>query len=137
MRAETLALLQQEAELNEIVQLVGVDSLSPEDRMKLEVCKSIREDYLHQNAFHDVDTYSSLNKQFKLLKLILSFYKEGLEGIRKGASFAKVAAIPQREEIGRFKYIEEAEIDEKYEKLMNDIRAEINALVKEEAEADD
>ena len=137
MRAETLALLQQEAELNEIVQLVGVDSLSAEDRMKLEVCKSIREDYLHQNAFHDVDTYSSLNKQFKLLKLILSFYKEGLEGIEKGASFAKVAAIPQREEIGRFKYVEEEQIDEKYEKLMNDIRAEINALVKEEAEADD
>lgn len=137
MREETLAFLQQEAELNEIVQLVGVDSLSAEDRMKLEVCKSIREDYLHQNAFHDVDTYSSLNKQFKLLKLILGFYKEGLEGIHKGASFAKVAAIPQREEIGRFKYIEEEQIDERYEKLMNDIRAAINALVVEEAEADD
>ena len=137
MREETLALLQQEAELNEIVQLVGVDSLSADDRMKLEVCKSIREDYLHQNAFHDVDTYSSLNKQFKLLKLILGFYKEGLDGIHKGASFAKVAAIPQREEIGRFKYIEEEQIDERYEKLMNDIRAAINALVVEEAEADD
>lgn len=137
MREETLALLQQEAELNEIVQLVGVDSLSAEDRMKLEVCKSIREDYLHQNAFHDVDTYSSLNKQFKLLKLILGFYKEGLEGINKGAAFAKVAAIPQREEIGRFKYIEEDKIDERFEKLMDEMRSAINALVIEEAEADD
>ena len=137
MREETLALLQQEAELNEIVQLVGVDSLSAEDRMKLEVCKSIREDYLHQNAFHDVDTYSSMNKQFKLLKLILGFYKEGLEGINKGAAFAKVAAIPQREEIGRFKYIEEDKIDERYEKLMEEMRSAINALVIEEAEGDD
>ena len=137
MRADTLALLQQEAELNEIVQLVGVDSLSAEDRMKLEVCKSIREDYLHQNAFHEIDTYSSLNKQYKMLKLILAFYKEGVEGIKKGASFAKVAAIPQREEIGRFKYVEESEIDAKFEKLMNDMANEINTLVKEEAEADD
>ena len=137
MRADTLALLQQEAELNEIVQLVGVDSLSAEDRMKLEVCKSIREDYLHQNAFHEIDTYSSMNKQYKLLKLILAFYNEGVEGIKKGASFAKVAAIPQREEIGRFKYIEESEIDAKFEKLMNDMANEINTLVKEEAEADD
>ena len=137
MRADTLALLQQEAELNEIVQLVGVDSLSAEDRMKLEVCKSIREDYLHQNAFHEVDTYSSMNKQYKLLKLILAFYNEGVEGIKKGASFAKVAAIPQREEIGRFKYVEESEIDAKFEKLMNDMANEINTLVKEEAEADD
>ena len=137
LRQKALHLLQEEAELNEIVQLVGVDSLSFTDRLKLETAKSIREDYLHQNAFHDVDTYSSLNKQFKLLKLILGFYKEGLEGIHKGASFAKVAAIPQREEIGRFKYIEEEQIDERYEKLMNDIRAAINALVVEEAEADD
>lgn len=137
MREEALALLQQEAELNEIVQLVGADSLSASDRMKLEVCKVIREDYLHQNAFHEVDTYSSMNKQFRLLKLILAFYHEGLEGIRRGASFARIAQIPQREEIGRFKYIEEEKIDESYERLMSEMKGAIGALVAEEAEADD
>ena len=75
MRAEAIMLLQEEAELEEIVQLVGADALSFEDRIKLEASKSIREDYLHQNAFHDVDTYSSLNKQYKMLKLILSYYE--------------------------------------------------------------
>jgi hypothetical protein len=111
MRARTLALLQEEAELNEIVQLVGVDSLSFEDRMKLEVCKSIREDYLHQNAFHDIDTYTSMNKQYKLLKLILAYYDMGLDGIKRGAPLTKIMNLPEREDIGRFKYIEEKSID--------------------------
>ena len=90
LRQETLTLLQEEAELNEIVQLVGVDSLSFEDRLKLEVAKSIREDYLHQNAFHEVDTYTSMNKQYKLLKLILSYFELGKEAIAKGANFNKI-----------------------------------------------
>lgn len=137
MRSQTLSLLQEEAELNEIVQLVGVDSLSFEGRMKLEVCKSIREDYLHQNAFHDVDTYSSMNKQYKLLKLILSFYEIGLDGINRGASFQKIAALPQREEIGRFKYIEEKSIDDAFNSLMNSLKDAVEQLVTEEVELND
>ena len=137
MRARTLALLQEEAELNEIVQLVGVDSLSFEDRMKLEVCKSIREDYLHQNAFHEVDTYTSMNKQYKLLKLILSYYDYGLEGIKKGAPFSKISGLPEREDIGRFKYIEEKSIDLAFDDLMARMRTDINELVAKEAEQDD
>ena len=136
MRAQTLHLLQEEAELNEVVQLVGVDSLSFEDRMKLEVCKSIREDYLHQNAFHEIDTFTSMNKQYKMLKLILSFYEMGVEAISKGASFNKIAALDVRESIGRFKYIEEKEIDAAFDQLMETMRAEISELVSKE-ETDD
>jgi V/A-type H+-transporting ATPase subunit A len=137
MRARTLYLLQEEAELNEIVQLVGADSLSYEDRMKLEVCKSIREDYLHQDAFHEVDTYTSMNKQCKMLKLILSYYDLGLEGIKKGAPFTRIVSLPEREEIGRFKYIEEENIDAAFEELMQKMREDINELVATEAEQDD
>ena len=137
MRARTLSLLQEEAELNEIVQLVGVDSLSFEDRMKLEVCKSVREDYLHQNAFHEVDTYTSLNKQYKLLKLILSYYDMGVDAIKKGAPFSKISSLPEREDIGRFKYIEEKSIDLAYDDLMKRMRDDINDLVAKEAEQDD
>ena len=110
LRADALRLLQEEAELNEIVQLVGVDGLSTTDRLKLEACKMIREDYLHQNAFHEIDTYASMNKQYRMLKLILSYYKEGLAALEKGAEFGPLAALPVREEIGRFKYVEEANV---------------------------
>ena len=137
MRAQTIHLLQEEAELNEIVQLVGVDSLSFEDRLKLEVSKSIREDYLHQNAFHEVDTFTSMNKQYKLLKLILSFYEMGLDAIAKGANFNKLVSLDVRESIGRFKYIEEKDIDASFEQLMETMRAAISELVTKEAETDD
>ncbi|MBR4020444.1 MAG: V-type ATP synthase subunit A, partial [Firmicutes bacterium] len=106
LRAKALMLLQEEAELNEIVQLVGVDALSFDDRIKLETSKSIREDYLHQNAFHDVDTYASMNKQYRMLKLITMFYTEGLAALEQGAEFAAISGLAVREEIGRFKYIE-------------------------------
>ncbi|MBR5300307.1 MAG: V-type ATP synthase subunit A [Bacteroidales bacterium] len=137
LRQRTLTLLQEEAELNEVVQLVGVDGLSFEDRLKLEVAKSIREDYLHQNAFHDVDTYSSTNKQYKLLKLILSYFDLAKEAIEKGANFNKVAAIEERETIGRFKYIEEANIDAAYEGLLQSIKTALQNLVSEEERDDD
>ena len=137
LRAKTLSLLQEEAELNEIVQLVGVDGLSYEDRLKLEVSKSIREDYLHQNAFHDVDTYSSTNKQYKLLKLILSYFDMAKDAVAKGAAFGKVAALPVRESIGRFKYIEEEKIDAAYEELMETMRNDLQELVSEEERDDD
>ncbi len=136
MRAKAMSLLQDEAELNEIVQLVGIDSLSYEDRMKLEVCKSIREDYLHQNAFHEVDTYASMNKQFKMLKMILSFYENGVAAIGRGAAFSKVAALEEREAIGRFKYIEEERVDVEFDKIMSSMEQKLGDLVAKEAEED-
>ena len=113
-RADAMKLLQEEAELQEIVQLVGVDALSYADRLKLEIARTIREDYLHQNAFHDVDTYSSLNKQFLLLRLIMLFYNRSAEAIANGADFDKLVELPVRERIGRFKYVEEKDVNEVY-----------------------
>ena len=113
-RADAMKLLQEEAELQEIVQLVGVDALSYSDRLKLEIARTIREDYLHQNAFHDVDTYSSLNKQFLLLRLIMLFYSRSAEAIANGADFDKLVELPVRERIGRFKYVEEKDVNEVY-----------------------
>lgn len=129
LRAETIKLLQEEAELNEIVQLVGVDSLSVQDRLKLEATRSIREDYLHQNAFHDVDTYSSLEKQYKLLTLILKYYYDGIEALKEGAEFKALESLPVKERIGRFKYTEEKDIQEAYDNIRAQIEAEISALV--------
>ncbi len=137
LRAKTIALLQDESELQEVVQLVGVDGLSHEDRLKLEVAKSIREDYLHQNAFHEVDTYTSLNKQYKMLKLILTFHEMAREAVAKGANFNKVLELTVRESIGRFKYIEEKDIDASYEKLMEEMKKSISALTAMEGEEDD
>lgn len=113
-RADAMKLLQEEAELQEIVQLVGVDALSYSDRLKLEIARTIREDYLHQNAFHEVDTYSSLEKQFLLLRLIMLFYNRSAEAIANGADFDKIVELPVRERIGRFKYVEEKDVNEVY-----------------------
>jgi len=137
LRMDTIRLLQEEAELQEIVQLVGVDALSFADRIKLEACKSIREDYLHQNAFHDIDTYSSMNKQYKLLKLIMGYYELASDAIAKGAPFNQLAGLPVRETIGRFKYIEEENIDASYEEIFAELRKEVADLVSKEAEDDD
>nr|WP_300089800.1 V-type ATP synthase subunit A [Sedimentibacter sp.] len=129
LRAETMKLLQEEAELNEIVQLVGVDSLSVDDRLKLEATRSIREDYLHQNAFHEVDTYTSLEKQYKLLTLILKYYEDGLAALKDGADFKALSDLPVRERIGRFKYTEEKDIAGVYEDIRKQIETEMSALV--------
>lgn len=137
MRSETMKLLQDEAELQEIVQLVGVDALSATDRVKLEACKSIREDYLHQNAFHDVDTFASMNKQYMMLKMILSYYELSKNAISSGADFNGIVSIPVREQIGRFKYVPENETKAVYEKIMADLKKEISDLVSKEAEEDD
>jgi len=129
MRSETMKLLQDEAELNEIVQLVGVDSLSVVDRLKLEATRSIREDYLHQNAFHETDTYTSLDKQHKLLTLILKYYNDGIQALSDGADFKALSELPVKEKIGRYKYIEEKDIQEAYENVKKQIETEISALV--------
>ena len=109
-RQQAMTILQEEANLDEIVRLVGVDALSYEDRLTMETAKSIREDYLQQDAFDDVDTYASLEKQFKMLDLILECYKCSQEALRKGADFDDIIAIEAREAIGRMKYIPEKEI---------------------------
>ncbi|WP_055665691.1 V-type ATP synthase subunit A [Desnuesiella massiliensis] len=110
LRTEAMALLQEEANLEEIVRLVGIDALSEKDRLKLEVAKSLREDYLQQNAFHEVDTYASLDKQYKMLKLILQFFREAQKALDAGVYLNKVLDLPIRDKIARSKYIPEAEI---------------------------
>lgn len=136
-RARSMSLLQDESELNEVVQLVGVEGLSKEDQLKLEVCKMIREDYLHQNAFHEIDTYSSMKKQYEMLDLILYYYDKSLGGIRQGANLAAISSLPVREEIGRFKYLEEKDIDVRYAAIKDTIDEDEARLVKEAGEADD
>lgn len=137
LRQEVMKLLQEEAELNEIVQLVGVDALSPSDRIKLEACKSIREDYLHQNAFHEIDTYASMDKQYMLLNLIMGYYKQSMEGVQQGADFNSLIYLPVREEIGRFKYVEEEKCSETFKMIMLKLSESIHNLISEGAEQDD
>ncbi len=110
LRAFVMRILQEEAELDEIVRLVGVDSLSYKDRMTMETAKIIREDYLHQNAFHETDTYTSLLKQYKMLKLIYEFYRLGNIAIDNYAELDDILACTGKEKIGRAKYVEEKEL---------------------------
>lgn len=133
-RTEAMRLLQTEAELQEIVQLVGVDSLSDSDRLILEVARSIREDFLHQNSFHEVDTYTSLHKQYRMLKLILKFKEAGDRAIKQGISILKIIKLDVIEKIGRAKYVEEANVDTAYDGIEKEIDSEIDELIKKGAE---
>ena len=128
-RIEAMRLLQTESELEEIVQLVGVDSLSPGDRLILETTRSIREDFLHQNSFHEIDTYASLHKQYRMMKLILTFYHRAQEAIAQGVTIQKITRINVLERIGRAKYIEEINVDKSYDDIERDIVKEINELI--------
>ncbi len=110
MAQECMNLLEQEAELIEIVRLVGAESISAKDRMALETAKSIREDYLHQNAFHKVDTFTSIDKQFEILKVILHFHKQGLAAVESGVDTKDIFSLDVREQITRSSFIEEADI---------------------------
>ena len=105
--SEVMGLLQDEAELEEIVKMVGMDALSAGDRLKMEAARSIREDFLHQNSFHEVDTYSSLKKQHLLMQLVVAFYEQSKEALEKGASIQGLLKMEVREKIGRFKYGEQ------------------------------
>jgi len=136
-RRETMKLLQEEAELNEVVQLIGVDALTPQDRIKLEVCRSVREDYLHQNAFHEVDQYTSLSKQYQLLTIILEFHKQSVDALSKGAWFQDIIDMKIREDIGRFKYIEEAKCGAEYERIMAELITGFEELIAKGAEHND
>lgn len=122
LKKEAMRLLEEETSLLEIARLVGIESLTFSDRLILEVAKSIREDFLHQHAFHEVDTYTSLVKQYRMLKVILEFYRLGKEGLKEGMDFEKIVQLPVREKISRLKYIEENNLQEfdKTEKELKD-----------------
>ena len=110
MTVKAMGLLEQEAELLEIVRLVGAEALSPQDRLALEISRSIREDFLHQNAFHEVDTYTSLEKQFEMLKTLLHFQTQALAAIEADVDTVDIFKLPVREEIARAKYIPQADM---------------------------
>jgi len=112
MRREAMRILQEEAELEEIVRLVGVEALSTRERLTLETAKSIREDFLHQNSFHEIDTYASLTKQFKMMKLIMLFHSECQRALEKGGSLSELLNLPVRDQIARARYIEESRMAE-------------------------
>jgi len=124
---EAMKLLQEEAELEEIVRLVGIDALSPKERLILEGARSIREDFLHQNAFHEIDTYTSLKKQASMLSLVMFFYREASKALEKGVELEKLINLPVREKIARAKYIEEDKLEE-IEKIKEEVKKEIEEL---------
>lgn len=128
IRTKAMALLQEEATLEEIVRLVGIDALSEKDRLKLEVSKSLREDYLQQNAFNEVDTYSSLQKQYKMLKLVLQFYYEGEKALEAGIYLKEILSLEVRDRIARSKYIPEIDIS-KIDEISKELSSVIDNLI--------
>ena len=132
-RQEMMSLLQDESKLNEIVQMVGMDALSPADRLKMEAAKSIREDFLNQNSFDEVDTYSSLRKQYLMMRLVMSFYEKAKAALEKGANVENLIAMPSRESIGRFKYTPEDKIEDEFTRINDLLDGEVaEALNKED-----
>jgi len=131
-RSRFLHILQEEAELEEIVRLVGMDALSAADRLKMEVARSIREDFLHQLAFHEVDTYSSLKKQNLMMRLILGFYDKAASALALGADIEKIVALPVRERIGRFKYTPENDIEGEATSVESQLAHEISDILDKE-----
>ena len=124
-RQKMMSLLQEESELDEIVKMVGMDALSPSDRLKMEAARSIREDFLHQNSFHEIDTYTSLRKQFLMMKLVMAFYEESQKALNDGASANGLIKMAVREQIGRFKYTTEDNIETEYKKVLDELAKEI------------
>ena len=126
-RQKMMTILQEEAELNEIVQMVGMDALSPTDRLKMEAARSIREDFLHQNSFHEIDTYTPLRKQYLMMKLVLAFYEKSVDALNKGADMNTLIAMPVREKIGRYKYTTDADIENEYKNVEEELDKEVAA----------
>ena len=129
-----MRLLSKEAELEEIVKLVGMDALSPKDRLTMEAARSVREDFLHQLAFHEVDTYSSLQKQLLMMRLVMAFYEKSLAALEDGGDVQKIVSMPVRERIGRFKYIKESDIQKEYGEIIAELE---NSLEKAKQGDDD
>lgn len=132
LRTRFMQILHDESELEEIVRLVGMDALSAPDRLKLEVARSIREDYLHQDAFHEIDTYTSPGKQYHMMELLLNFYDIASEALENGISVEDLVNLPVREDIGRFKAIEEENVETQYQEVIHKIHYEIDQLSQKE-----
>ena len=132
IRQNLMSLLQDEASLNEIVKMVGMDALSPQDRLKMEAARSIREDFLHQNSFDEIDTYTSLQKQYDMMKLVYEYYKQGTKALKEGADINDLVKLPVRETIGRFKYVKEDQIGQEYPKVKEEIIKEMAPLTGKE-----
>ena len=132
LRRNMMALLQEEAELEEVVKMVGMDALSPGDRLKLEAARSIREDFLHQNSFHEIDTYTSLKKQYRMMKLVLGFYEQCTEALEQGAPIQGLLLMEVREQIGRYKYTPEEDLDAQYEAVKKKLASEIAGQIGKE-----
>ena len=130
LRAKCMRILQEEAQLDEIVRLVGMDALSPNNRLTMETAKSIREDYLHQNAFHEIDTFASLEKQQNMLRLILEFDALARDALDKNVDIEDILALQVREQIGRAKYIPESEMS-RFDDILAEIKNEMHALTDE------
>ncbi len=126
MRTKLMGLLQDESELQEIVQLVGMDALSAPERLKLEVARSIREDFLHQNSFDEVDTYTPLDKQHKMMQLIAAYYDKALAALNAGADIQKLIDLPVREQIGRYKYTLPENAASTFDQVMTELDKEVN-----------
>lgn len=125
LRGRMMSILSDESKLNEMVQLVGMDALSAPDRLKMEAARSIREDFLHQDAFHEVDTFSSLRKQYMMMELVLAYYDKSIEALDAGATLNNLVSLPVREEIGRFKYTPEKDLKEKFDSVSDELDKEI------------
>ena len=133
LRQKLMSILHDESELEEIVKMVGMDALSAPDRLKMEAARSIREDYLHQNSFHEVDTYTSLKKQEMMMELVMGFYEQSNEALNNGADVEKLIKMPVREAIGRFKYTHENDLYEEFDRINDQLSTQIaNTLKKEE-----
>lgn len=130
LRGQMLHLLSEEAELDEIVKLVGMDALSPSDRLKMEAARSIREDFLHQLAFHEVDTYTSLQKQLMMMRLVLGFYNKSVIALQKGADIEKIVKMPCRESIGRFKYVKQEDTQVEFDEIMQALDSQLQLAAK-------
>lgn len=133
-KQSAMQLLQLESELNEIVRLVGIDALSPADRLSMEVARMMREDFLQQNAFSDTDSYTSLEKQMGLMEMILHYGQAAKDAINKGANLEKVISIPARDQIGRAKDIDQSIYKEEYAKITKNLDDQIAKLTQEGGE---
>ncbi len=131
-RGRMMKLLSDEAALEEIVQLVGMDALSSPDRLKMEAARSIREDFLHQDSFHEIDTYTELDKQYLMMRLILAYYDEALAALEKGADIEKLVGLEVREKIGRYKYTTHDRIEGEFEAIVTELKKEVANLLKKE-----
>ena len=128
LRITAMTLLEEEDKLKEIVRLVGIDALSKDERMVMETAKSLREDFLHQNAFHEIDTYASMEKQFKMLRIIIRFHELGMDALNRGASMNEVFNLTVREKIARMRYSDEKDIDQ-IDLIEDEIKSEIGSTM--------